>query len=201
MLLPVMVIHEAFYVSHALEPVIVPAAGSGGRVPAAVQPRFTAGHRAGHQSWGNAVNQDMFYRHRKALTEAMALVPELSIAADADYEAGFGRGYGILERYRMDDADLLIVGLRQPCAAPPGWPSTRCARRGTKVGLLKIKLFNPFPIEHVREAVAGVPKLVVIERNFSPGIGGVLAQTLKCGALRHGRTRPRCTATWRAWAA
>jgi pyruvate/2-oxoacid:ferredoxin oxidoreductase alpha subunit len=55
---------------------------------------------------------------------------------------------------------------------------------GVPAGLLKIKLFRPFPIEAVREAVAGMPKLVVIERNFSPGAGGILHQELKaalCG--------------------
>jgi pyruvate/2-oxoacid:ferredoxin oxidoreductase alpha subunit len=52
-------------------------------------------------------------------------------------------------------------------------------QEGLKVGLLKIKLFNPFPIREVQAALAGVPKLVVMERNYSPGIGGVLHQSLK----------------------
>lgn len=177
LLLPAMVIHEAFYVSHALEPVVVPAQE---RVDEYLPP-FDPIHRLDTQlgeSWGNVVNQDMFYRHRKALTESMALVPEAAISADADYERMFGRGYGILERYRMDGADTAIVGFGSMCGtARVAVDALRDA--GHAVGLLKIKLFNPFPIEHVRQAVAGVPKLVVIERNVSPGIGGVLAQSLK----------------------
>jgi pyruvate/2-oxoacid:ferredoxin oxidoreductase alpha subunit len=177
LLLPAMVIHEAFYVSHALEPVVVPAQA---RVDEYLPP-FNPIHRLDTQlgeSWGNVVNQDMFYRHRKALTESMALVPEAAISADADYQRMFGRGYGILERYRMDGADTAIVGFGSMCGtARVAVDALREA--GHAVGLLKIKLFNPFPIEHVRQAVAGVPKLVVIERNVSPGIGGVLAQSLK----------------------
>ena len=177
LLLPAMVIHEAFYVSHALEPVVVPAQE---RVDEYLPP-FNPVHRLDTQlgeSWGNVVNQDMFYRHRKALTESMALVPQAAIDADADYERMFGRGYGILERYRMDGADTVIVGFGSMCGtARVAVDALREA--GHAVGLLKIKLFNPFPIEHVRQAVAGVPKLVVIERNVSPGIGGVLAQSLK----------------------
>ncbi len=72
-LLPAMVIHEAFYVSHALEPVIVPTQE---RVDEYLPP-FNPIHRLDTQlgeSWGNVVNQDMFYRHRKALTESMSLV-------------------------------------------------------------------------------------------------------------------------------
>lgn len=177
LLLPAMVIHEAFYVSHALEPVVVPTQE---RVDEYLPP-FNPTHRLDTQlgeSWGNVVNQDMFYRHRKALTESMALVPEAAISADADYERMFGRGYGIVERYRMDGADTAIVGFGSMCGtARVAVDALRDA--GHAVGLLKVKLFNPFPIEHVRQAVAGVPKLVVIERNVSPGIGGVLAQSLK----------------------
>jgi pyruvate/2-oxoacid:ferredoxin oxidoreductase alpha subunit len=177
LLLPAMVIHEAFYVSHALEPVVVPAQE---RVDEYLPP-FNPVHRLDTQlgeSWGNVVNQDMFYRHRKALTESMALVPDAAINADADYQRMFGRGYGILERYRMDGAETAIVGFGSMCGtARVAVDTLRDA--GHAVGLLKIKLFNPFPIGHVRQAVAGVPKLVVIERNVSPGIGGVLGQTLK----------------------
>ncbi|MCJ7797814.1 MAG: pyruvate ferredoxin oxidoreductase [Thermoleophilia bacterium] len=177
LLLPAMVIHEAFYVSHALEPVVVPTQE---RVDEYLPP-FNPIHRLDTQlgeSWGNVVNQDMFYRHRKALTESMALVPDAAINADADYQRMFGRGYGILERYRMDGAETAIVGFGSMCGtARVAVDTLRDA--GHAVGLLKIKLFNPFPIGHVRQAVAGVPKLVVIERNVSPGIGGVLGQTLK----------------------
>lgn len=198
LLLPTMVIHEAFYVSHALEPVFVPAQD---RVDEYLPP-FNPLHRLDTEqveSWGNVVNQDMFYRHRKALTESMALVPEAVISADADYERMFGRGYGIVERYRMEGADTAIVGFGSMCGtARVAVDALREA--GHAVGLVKIKLFNPFPIEHVRQAVAGVPKLVVIERNVSPGIGGVLAQSLK-SALYGMADPPPCTAIWPAWVA
>src|SRR3990170_2651631 len=66
LLVPAMVIHEAFYVSHALEPVTVP---SQERVDAYLPP-FDPPHKLDAdigESWGNVVNQDMFYRHRKDL--------------------------------------------------------------------------------------------------------------------------------------
>ncbi|MHB9116147.1 MAG: transketolase C-terminal domain-containing protein [Thermoleophilia bacterium] len=177
LLLPAMVIHEAFYISHALEPVTVP---SQERVDAYLPP-FDPPHKFDTdigESWGNVVNQDMFYRHRKDLGAAMDLVAAASVRADADYKEQLGRGYGILEEYRMEGAELAIVAF----GAMVG--SARVAvdmlrEAGRPVGLLKIKLFRPFPIEEVRAAVAGVPRLVVMERNFSPGVGGVLHQELK----------------------
>ena len=108
----------------------------------------------------------------------MDTVPDLAVAADAEYEAVFGRSYGIVERYRMDDADTAIVAFGSMVGTARVAVDTLRAA-GERVGLLKIRLFRPFPIDAVREAVRGVPRLVVMERNFSPGLGGVLHQELK----------------------
>jgi pyruvate/2-oxoacid:ferredoxin oxidoreductase alpha subunit len=178
-LLPAMVVHEAFYVSHALEPVTVPSQESIDDF----LPPFDPPHKldpARGESWGNTVNQDMFYRHRKAMGESMDQVPGLVRRANAEYAEKVGRAYGdgILELYRAEDAELLVVGFGAMCG------TVRVAidslrEQGLRVGLLKLKLFRPFPVEAVREAVAGVPRLVVMERNFSPGAGGILHQELK----------------------
>jgi pyruvate/2-oxoacid:ferredoxin oxidoreductase alpha subunit len=50
---------------------------------------------------------------------------------------------------------------------------------GLPVGLLKIKLFRPFPVADVREILAGIPKIMVLDRNYAPGTGGILYQELK----------------------
>ena len=176
--LPAMVMHEAFYVSHALEPVIVP----GQDAVDAYLPPFNPVHRLDtdiNESWGNVVDQDMFYRHRKDMNEAMNKVAPLSVKVDAEYEKAFGRGYGIIEKYRADDADMLVVAFGSMCGTIREAVDAMRDEEGLKIGLLKVKLFNPFPIAEVQVAVAGVPKLVVMERNYSPGIGGVLHQSLK----------------------
>jgi pyruvate/2-oxoacid:ferredoxin oxidoreductase alpha subunit len=176
--LPAMVMHEAFYVSHALEPVIVPAQDA----VDAYLPPFNPVHRLDtdlNESWGNVVSQDMFYRHRKQMNEAMNQVASLSVEVDAEYEKSFGRGYGIIEKYRAEDADLLVVAFGSMCGTIREAVDVLRDEEGLKIGLLKIRLFNPFPIAEVQAAVAGVPKLVVMERNYSPGIGGVLHQSLK----------------------
>jgi pyruvate/2-oxoacid:ferredoxin oxidoreductase alpha subunit len=50
---------------------------------------------------------------------------------------------------------------------------------GLDVGLLKVRLFRPFPAAELREALAGVRDALVLDRNFSPGVGGVLHQELR----------------------
>jgi len=83
LLLPAMVNLDAFYVSHALEPVRVPAQA----LVDAFLPPFAPAHRldtAKVESWGNVVTQEMFARHRRDLGAAMDEVPE--VAAEADRE-------------------------------------------------------------------------------------------------------------------
>ncbi|MCL6610327.1 MAG: hypothetical protein K6T66_02165 [Peptococcaceae bacterium] len=176
-LLPAMVIHEAFYVSHALEVVEVPDREVADRY----LPPFDPPHRLDPEigeSWGNVVNQDMFYRHRKTLGRSMDQALEAAIEADSLWQELTGRGYGVIEEYRCRDAELLIVTMG--CMAGTAREAVDQLREaGVPVGLLKVKLFRPFPVDQVRRALKGVPGVVVLDRNFAPGTGGFLHQELK----------------------
>ncbi|MBU2600982.1 MAG: pyruvate ferredoxin oxidoreductase [Actinobacteria bacterium] len=181
-MLPTMVVHEAFYISHSLEPVIVPAQAAVDAYLPPFDPAIRLDPDIG-RSWGNPVNQELYYRFREAVGGSMDTVPALAVEADAEYGRAFGRSYGIVERYRMEEAEIAIVAFGAMAGtARVAVDALRAA--GVAAGLVKLRLFRPFPIEAMREAVTGVPKLVVIERNFSPGAGGILHQELKaalCG--------------------
>jgi pyruvate/2-oxoacid:ferredoxin oxidoreductase alpha subunit len=62
-------------------------------------------------------------------------------------------------------------------------------QQGHNVGLLKIRLFRPFPVEAVQEALRGKRKIAVIDRNISLGSGGIFCQELRA-ALIHSPDRP-----------
>jgi len=176
-LLPVMVNLDAFYVSHALEPVEVPAQGDVDAYlpPFAPQQRLDT---AVGSSWGNVVSQDMFYRHRQALQQAMGLVPDLLAQADGEWQRRFGRGWGVVERYRCDGAQAVIVTMGSMTGtARVAVDAMRDA--GEAVGLVKLRLFRPLPAASLRAALAGVRDVVVLDRNHSPGAGGVLHQELR----------------------
>jgi pyruvate/2-oxoacid:ferredoxin oxidoreductase alpha subunit len=51
--------------------------------------------------------------------------------------------------------------------------------KGEKVGLLKLKLLRPFPVESCKQALKNIRKVAVIDRNICPGVGGIWAQELK----------------------
>ena len=176
-LVPAMVSHDAFYVSHALEPVKVPAQ----ELVDAYLPEYAPPHRidpAQVESWGNVVTQEMFARHRRDLADAMAKVPQLAVDVDREWARLTGRSWGIVERYRCDGARTVLVTMGSMCGtARDAVDAMRDA--GVAVGLLKVRLFRPFPVAALRTALAGVAEAIVLDRNHSPGCGGVLHQELR----------------------
>lgn len=176
-MVPTLVNLDAFYVSHSLEPVSVPTqALVDGYLPA-----FNPVHRLDTDkaaSWGNVVSQDMFYRHRQDLEAAMGRVPELAAGADREWAELTGRSHGVVERYRCDGAHTVIVSMGSLCGtARDAVDAMRDA--GQDVGLLKVRLFRPLPVQALRAALAGVRDVIVLDRNHSPGHGGVLHQELR----------------------
>ena len=176
-LLPVMVNHDAFYVSHALEPVSVPAQD----LVDTYLPAYAPEHRldtSAVESWGNVVTQDMFERHRRTLEDAMQRVPDVAAEADRAWQRATGRSYSVVERYRCDGAHTVIVTMASMCGTVrDAVDAMRDA--GEAVGLVKVRLFRPFPAQALRTALRHVPDVVVLERDHSPGHGGVLHQELR----------------------
>ncbi len=187
-LVPAMVNLDAFYISHSLEPVSVPEQSLvDGYLPA-----FDPPHRLDTdkvESWGNVVSQEMFFRHRQALSEAMARVPALAAQADVEWSKLTGRCHGVIERYRCDGARSVVVTMGSMCGtARDAVDLMRDA--GLAVGLVKVRLFRPLPTAGLREALSGVDEVIVLDRNYSPGHGGVLHQELRA-ALYGSSVTPR----------
>jgi pyruvate/2-oxoacid:ferredoxin oxidoreductase alpha subunit len=98
-------------------------------------------------------------------------------------------GHGVLERYRCDGAGTVIVTMGSMCGtARDAVDAMR--EQGLDVGLLKLRLFRPFPARALRAALDGVREVVVLDRNHSPGAGGVLHQELRA-ALFGAERAPR----------
>ncbi|WBY03208.1 transketolase C-terminal domain-containing protein [Ramlibacter tataouinensis] len=186
--LPAMVNHDAFYVSHSLEPVQVPAQATVDGFLPPYAPAQRLSPELG-SSWGNVVSQDMYYRHRQAMDEAMARALAAAQEADLEWARLTGRAWGILERYRCEGARVVLVALGSLCG------TTREAidalrAEGIAAGLLKLRLLRPLPQAALRAALAGVPDVLVLDRDHSPGLGGILHQEIR-GALYGLERAPR----------
>lgn len=176
-MLPVMINHEAFYVSHALESVDIPSQSTVDQYLPEFKPEHMLDPDIG-ESWGNVVNQEMYCRHRKNIGQAMDQVADAVQEADEEWTKLVGRQYGVLEKYRCDQADIVIVTMGSMSGtARVAVDDMRDA--GIPIGLLKVRLFRPLPVNALRNALSNVSKILVLDRNFSPGVGGVLHQELR----------------------
>ena len=109
---------------------------------------------------------------------AMDEVPAVALEADRAWSALTGRGYGLVERYRCEDARIVIMAMGSMCGTARDAVDAMRAD-GLAVGLVKVRLFRPLPVPALIAALAGVPEVLVLDRNYSPGHGGVLHQELR----------------------
>ena len=93
--------------------------------------------------------------------------------ADAEFRLRFGRGYGLVEARETAAADLALVTMATMAGtAAAALPALRA--QGVRAGLARVRVLRPFPGGAVREALRGARRVLVLDRNLSPGSGGVL---------------------------
>ena len=185
--LPSMVCLEAFVVSHFMEPVEIPDQDQVDRF----LPPLNLPHRLDIDKPGYlvpVVPPELYRKYKHMAQASMNSVKEIAGRVDREFREEFGRGYGIIEPVMLEDAEIVLV------TAGSITSTARIAIRnlrgqGHRVGLLKIRLFRPFPAEEIQHALKGKKKIAVIDRNISLGSGGIFCQELRA-ALVHSSDRP-----------
>lgn len=176
--LPTMINHDAFYVSHAVESILVPSQ----EIVDKFLPPINLEHKldpAIGESVGSNAEQPTWRKTRMNMDEAMQKAISLAEQYAHEWSEITGRAQtGIVEQYRCDDADLVFVTMGSMCGTVREAIDV-LRDQGRAVGLLKIKLFRPFPVKKIREVLNDVPNVIVLDRNYSPGLGGVLHQEIR----------------------
>ena len=102
----------------------------------------------------------------------------MAVQANDEFEAIFGRGYPLVEEYRCEDAEVVLVTVGS-AVGTARQVIDELKATGLKVGLVKLKMFRPFPLEMVRKVLGSRKKVLVIERDISAGQCGIFYQELK----------------------
>ena len=175
--LPVMIVLDAFYLSHTSEPVDIPPPD----LVDAFLPRREARYKLDIEdprAFGGLTRPDVYMEFRFRQQEAMHRAAEVLDAVDAEWAALTGRAYGPVEGYRHEDADLILV-TSGTITSTARYVVNERRERGEQVGLVKVKAFRPFPAEELRRVLSGVPRVAVIDRNISPGHAGIFAEEIR----------------------
>ncbi len=186
-LLPVMLNLDAFFLSHTAEPVEIPEQ----RLVDNFLPRFEAPYRLDPQdphSFGCLTTPDYFMEFRYKIQQAMLKGKEVSKRVDEDFGQAFGRKYGLIDAYRCEGADLILVASGTIASTARVVVDT-LREKGRKVGVVKVRLFRPFPKEELLEVVKDAEKVAVVDRNVSFGVGGIFAHELRA-AFCNDKARP-----------
>ncbi|NQU15298.1 MAG: pyruvate ferredoxin oxidoreductase [Desulfobacteraceae bacterium] len=176
-LLPSMVVLEAFYTSHFMEPVELPDQESVDAFLPPFEPAFQLDPEK-PATFCQTVTQSQYAEFKLARQEAMENALEVVEAVHKEYHEQFGREYHLLDCYRNDDAEIILV------TAGTIGSTARVAiddlrDEGKKVGLVRIRLFRPFPKAALIDALKHADRIAVIDRNISPGQEGVFSEELK----------------------
>lgn len=179
---PVLVNLDGFFLSFTREAVEIPDIADVRRFLPAFQPLHPGFRGSSPVAQGVAVLDGAAYSHfRYQLHHAVSNAAEVFDQAAAEYGAIFGRHYGPIDTYRLDDADTVLVMVgsfaSKGKAAVDRWRDA-----GRRVGLVRPRLVRPRPTRELRRLLAGRRAVAVLDQNLSPGLGGILFQEV-AGAL------------------
>ena len=176
-LLPAMVAEDGFITSHTQMIVDLPEQELVDRYlpPCDVPHRLRFDHPAtvGGLTWPRETEH-----HRIEIQEAMENVPKVLKEAIDEFEKVFGRRpHGALSAEHTEDAEMVLVACNTMARTLRRVVADRRAK-GQRVGMIKLKMFRPFPREEIRRAIGSAKKIGVLDRNHSPGSGGIFWQEI-----------------------
>jgi len=173
-LLPALVCFDGFILSHTYEPVEMLSQEDADKF----LPKFTPYQRldaADPISFGMYATPDYYHEFRYEIDNAAKRAKEVIRKAGKEFETMFGRDYSaMVEGYRLEDAETAIVAMGSICGTIKDTIDEMRAE-GKKVGLLKIRVFRPFPSEEIAQALAKVKRVAVLDKNISLGAKGAVA--------------------------
>jgi pyruvate ferredoxin oxidoreductase alpha subunit len=168
-LLPVMVCQDGFITSHGLERVEIFDEEEIRDFIGTYKPQMpTLLDIDNPVTYGPLDFYDYYYEHKRQQVEAMEHVKPVIIEVGKEFGKQFGRSYGLFETHRLEDADVAIVVLSST-AGTTRVVVDRLREQGLKVGLLKPRVFRPFPAQELVEALAHVKAIGVMDRSISFG--------------------------------
>jgi pyruvate ferredoxin oxidoreductase alpha subunit len=176
--LPVMVCMDGFILTHAHEEVDLPTQEQVDVFLPAFEPRqmldpaepVTIGAMVGPE----AFTEVKYLMHAKQV-QALDAIPEIV----TDFSRAFGRDSGGLVRaYRTDDAETIVVALGSVLGTIEDVVD-ELRDQGVKIGVVAIKCFRPYPLDEVRDALRDARRIVVIEKAFAVGAGGIVGQNIR----------------------
>ncbi|MEM2125393.1 MAG: transketolase C-terminal domain-containing protein [Candidatus Methanosuratincola sp.] len=165
--LPVMVNMDGFIVSHMYEPVELPDEGEVRKFIPSRPLENRVSTRTAHAV--GVVGPPEYYYEMKyqaidAIEKSRLKIKEI----DKDFNSRFGKSYGEIEAYGMEDAETALIVMGSIFGSAKEVANS-LRQEGKKAGVISLRVFRPFPVQELRRAVEGVKAIGIVDRATTPG--------------------------------
>ena len=173
-LLPLMVCQDGFITSHAIENIELLDDKTAKSFVGTYNPEHYLLNSKEPMAVGPLDVQAYLFEHKYQQAQAMRNAKKVIAEVSKEFEELTGRKYSFFEEYKLDDAEIAIVCMNST-AGTTKFVVDELREKGIKAGLLKIRMFRPFPSEEVAKALSKVKAVAILDKADSlNGAGGAL---------------------------
>ena len=180
-LLPLMVCQDGFITSHSIENIELIEDDKVKEFVGKYKPEHFLLNEKEPMAIGPLDLQSYLFEHKKQQADAMRNAKKVILDVAKDFEELTGRKYSFFEEYKLEDAEVVIVCMNSTAGTAKATVD-KLRKEGVKAGLLKIRVFRPFPAEEVAGALKNAKAIAVLDKADSlNAAGGALFQDVTSG--------------------
>ena len=169
--LPVMVCQDGFITSHSIENIELENDEEVKKFVGQYKPEHYLLNDKEPIAIGPLDLQAYLFEHKAQQAEAMKNAKKVIRKVAEDFEKWTGRKYEFFEKYKLDDAEIAIVCMNSTAGTTKAVVD-ELREKGVKAGLLKLRMFRPFPAEEIAEALQGLKAVAILDKADSLNAAG-----------------------------
>lgn len=169
--LPLMVCQDGFITSHSIENIELVEDDKVKEFVGTYKPEHYLLNEKEPIAIGPLDLQAYLFEHKAQQAEAMRNAKQVILDVSKEFEKMTGRKYDLFEKYKLDDAEIAIVCMNST-AGTTKFVVDNLRKKGIKAGLLKIRVFRPFPAQEISEALAHLKAIAVLDKADSLNAAG-----------------------------
>lgn len=190
--LPIMVCQDGFITSHSIENIELEEDSEVKKFVGEYHPEHYLLNKQEPIAVGPLDLQAYLFEHKAQQAEALKNAKKVILDVSKEFEAWTGRHYGLFEEYKLDDAEIAIVCMNST-AGTTKYVVDNLRSKGIKAGLLKIRVYRPFPGEEVAKALSHLKAIAVLDKSDSlNAIGGALFEDVSSSMYVNNSHVPMC---------
>ena len=188
--LPVMICQDGFITSHAIENIELEDDETVKKFVGEYKPEHYLLNDKEPIAVGPLDLQAYMFEHKRQQAKAMENAKQVILDVAKDFEELTGRKYGFIEEYKMEDAEIAVVCMNST-AGTAKYSADKLREKGIKAGVIKVRVYRPFPAETIAEAIKGLKAVAILDKaDGLNAVGGPLFTDVTSGMLINGVNVP-----------